>query len=236
MSTASKSFSQGGPSSANALDASPERRRLHGHASIIICLQLAVAYALLETTLWTAEGPLQILWMALTTIWVLLLTLRGRYSAQEMGLARPLAAGSGWIVAGGVLLAGIIPALAALTGANSAPTHALPLHTAWQYVIWTFAQQFMLQSFFYVRMESLLGSRRAVLATAILFATAHIPNPVLTCTTLLGGLFFCEMFRRYRNIFPLGAAHALLGLTVAASFSDAVLHHMRVGIAYLRLH
>jgi len=28
----------------------------------------------------------------------------------------------------------------------------------------------------------------------------------------------------------------MLGLTVAASFSDAILRHMRVAIAYLRLH
>ena len=195
-----------------------------------------MAYALLEATLWTPEGRLQILWMTLTTICILLFTLGGRYSAREMGLARPSAAASVWIVGGGLVLAGIIPVLAALTGANSAPTHALPLPAAWQYAIWTFVQQFILQSFFYVRMESLLGSRRAVFAAAILFATAHIPNPVLIFTTLLGGLFFCQMFRRYRNIFPLGVAHAVLGLTIAASFSDAVLHHMRVGIAYLRLH
>jgi membrane protease YdiL (CAAX protease family) len=57
---------------------------------------------------------------------------------------------------------------------------------------------------------------------------------VLTFTTLLGGLFFGKMFRRYRNIFPLGAVHAMVGLTLAASFSDAVLGHMRVGIGYLR--
>ncbi len=195
-----------------------------------------MAYALLEATLWTPEGRLQILWMTLTTICILLFTLGGRYAAREMGLARPSAAASVWIVGGGLVLAGTIPVLAALTGANSAPTHALPLHAAWQYAIWTFLQQFILQSFFYLRMESLLGDRRAVFATAILFAAAHIPNPVLTFTTLLGGLFFCEMFRRYRTIFPLGVAHAVLGLTVAASFSDAVLHHMRVGIAYLHLH
>jgi hypothetical protein len=44
------------------------------------------------------------------------------------------------------------------------------------------------------------------------------------------------MFRRYRSIVPLGLAHAALGLTMAASFSDSLLHHMRVGIGYLVLH
>jgi membrane protease YdiL (CAAX protease family) len=232
MPAASKSF----PEPSNSAPPSAEKGSLGRQASSTIWLQLGVAYALLETTLWTPEGRLQILWMTLTAICILLFTLRGRYSAREMGLARPSISATVWTVGGGIVLAGIIPLLAALTDANSAPTHALPLRTAWQYVIWTFVQQFMLQSLFYVRMESLLGSRRAVFATAILFAAVHIPNPVLTFMTLLGGLFFCEMFRRYRNIYPLGLAHAMLGLTVAASFSDAVLHHMRVGIACLRLH
>ena len=207
---------------------------LRSRASLHLWLQLAVAYALLEATLWIPQGGLQILLMTLTAICILLFALEGAYSAGEMGLSLPETGATAWIVAGGLVLAAIIAWLAALTGANSAPTHALPWATAGQYAIWTFVQQFILQSFFYVRVESLLGSRRAVLATAILFAAAHLPNPVLTFTTLLGGLFFCQMFARYRNIFPLGVVHALLGLTVAASFSDALLGHMRVGIGYLR--
>jgi membrane protease YdiL (CAAX protease family) len=95
-------------------------------------------------------------------------------------------------------------------------------------------QQFILQSFFYLRLEALLGSRKAVFAAALLFATVHIPSPILALGTLVGGLFFCEMFRRFRNIFPLGLVHSILGLTMAASFSDSLLHHMRVGFGYLR--
>jgi membrane protease YdiL (CAAX protease family) len=75
-----------------------------------------------------------------------------------------------------------------------------------------------------------------VFTAAALFSVAHIPSPVLTVCTLVGGLFFCEMFRRQRSIFPLGIAHAILGLTVAASFSNGILHHMRVGIGYLMFH
>jgi membrane protease YdiL (CAAX protease family) len=119
---------------------------------------------------------------------------------------------------------------------NSGPAHLLPFRQAMQYLIWALVQQFILQSFFYVRLESLLRGRSAVLAAAGLFAAVHIPSPVLTAGSLVGGLFFCEMFRRYRNIFPLGLAHALLGLAMAASFSNAVLHHMRVGVGYLRFH
>ncbi len=85
-------------------------------------------------------------------------------------------------------------------------------------------------------LESVLGSGRAVLATAFLFSAAHIPSPVLTIATLLGALFFCEMFRRYRSIYPLGIVHAMLGLAMAASFPDTLLLHMRVGLGYLHFH
>ena len=37
-------------------------------------------------------------------------------------------------------------------------------------------------------------------------------------------------------LFPLGVVHAALGLTIAASLPDSLLHHMRVGIGYLMYH
>jgi membrane protease YdiL (CAAX protease family) len=67
-----------------------------------------------------------------------------------------------------------------------------------------------------------------------LFAAAHLPNPVLTTATFIGALFLCEMFRRYRSIYSLAIVHAMLGLTIAITTPDSLLHHMRVGIGYLR--
>ena len=97
-------------------------------------------------------------------------------------------------------------------------------------------QEFILQSILFLRLESVLGSRRAVIATASLFALVHIPSPILAPLAFLGGILFCEFFRRWRNLFPLGILHAALGLTVAASLPDKWLHHMRVGIGYLTMH
>jgi hypothetical protein len=59
---------------------------------------------------------------------------------------------------------------------------------------------------------------------------------VLTFLSFIGGVLFCEMFRRYRNIFPLGLIHGTLGLTIAASLPDSLLHHMRVGLGYVLYH
>jgi membrane protease YdiL (CAAX protease family) len=174
--------------------------------------------------------------MLLTVITILFFALDGRYSRDEIGLGIPSVDGMKWTLGLGLLLAALLPVIATLTGANASPAHEMPLRTALQYSLWAFVQQFILQSFFFVRMETLLGSRKAVFATTVLFALAHLPNAMLTTVTVVAGVFFCETFRRYRNIFPLGAVHALLGLTLAASFSDSLLHHMRVGIGYFLLY
>jgi membrane protease YdiL (CAAX protease family) len=95
-------------------------------------------------------------------------------------------------------------------------------------------QEFILQSFFFTRCEELFGTSASVWVAAALFSAAHLPSPLLTTFTLIGGLLFCEMFRRLRSIYPIGVVHALMGLTVALTMPDSLLHHMRVGIGYLQ--
>ncbi len=228
----SKSFAPESPSGVQPTARAGSRAQA---ANLAVWLQLAVTYTLIEAALWTQQGLLDFLWIALAAVCILSLALGSRFSAREMGITVPPVVGIGWTIAGGVLLALAIPLISSWWGAD-APSRALPLHSAWQYAIWALAQQFIVQSFFYVRMEAILGGRWAVLAAAVLFGVAHIPNPVLTLASFVGGLFFCEMFRRYRSIFPLGVVHATLGLTIAASFSDGLLHHMKVGSGYGMFH
>jgi membrane protease YdiL (CAAX protease family) len=199
-------------------------------------LQIGLVYTLIVVASWTPEGPWKAGLMLATACLVVVFALGGRYTAREMGLGLPSARGTLLILGLGLLLALSIPVVATLAGLRFPPVRVVPWRGAWQYAVWALVQQFALQSFFYVRMESLVGSRRAVLAAAVLFSSVHLPSPVLTIATLMGGFFFCEMFRRYRSILPLGIVHAALGLTIAASFSDHLLHHMRVGIGYLAFH
>jgi membrane protease YdiL (CAAX protease family) len=228
MMQASKSFTPEVPSGVQPKTSAGSREQA---TDLAVWLQLALAYGLIEAALWTRQGRLDFLWIGLSALCILSLTLGSRFSKREMGITVPPAVGIGWTVAVGVALALAIPLVSSWLGAD-ASSHALPFHAAWQYAVWALAQQFIVQSFFYVRMEAILGGRWAVLAAAVLFGAAHIPNPVLTLGSFVGGLFFCEMFRRYRSIFPLGMVHAMLGLTIAASFSDGWLHHMRVGAGY----
>jgi membrane protease YdiL (CAAX protease family) len=108
------------------------------------------------------------------------------------------------------------------------------MHLAWQYMVWALVQEFMMQSFFFTRCEELFGSSTAVWVTATFFAAVHVPNMILTTFTLIAGLFFCEMFRRYRSIYLLGVVHAVLGLTLSATIPRSLLYGLRVGIGFLR--
>jgi len=196
--------------------------------------EIGIVFGLILIAVWTPQGRVNTSVSVAALLLTVLLTISSSYSARKLGLTRP-SSGSGVILGLGALLVLIILAMGALTHSLGAP-QPLPWHRAWQYAIWALLQEFLLQSFMYVRLESLFGSRQALFLASGLFALAHLPSPMLTSLSLLGALFFCEMFRRYRNIFPLGLVHAALGLTIAASLPDRLLHHMRVGIGYLMYH
>jgi hypothetical protein len=192
---------------------------------------IGLIFGLVMVAVWLPPGRDVLAVGAVAFLVILVLTLRSDYSAGQLGLSGPLS-GAFEILAAGVVLAGLLAVAGFFTRALG-PAQAAPWHRVWQYAIWAMLQEFMLQSFFFVRLETLRGGRRAVWAAAFLFAIPHIPNPLLTLLSFLGAVLFCEMFRRYRNLYPLGVIHAVLGLTIAASFPDRVLHHMRVGMGYL---
>jgi len=199
-------------------------------------LQVGLIYSFIVIASWIPAGRWKASLMLATVSTVAVFALCSRYTGREMGLGLPSATDSLAILGWGLLVAPCIPLLAITMGLRFPPVRVVPWRGVWQYAVWALIQQFALQSFFFVRLRTLLGSRRALLAASLLFSSVHLPSPVLTVATFFGGLFFCEMFRRHRSIVPLGIVHALLGLTIAASFSDRLLHHMRVGIGYLSFH
>jgi len=195
--------------------------------------EILVAFLLLESILWTPRSLWHALLVAMAGASVLWFTLRSGYSRRELGLGWPSRQGTWLILVTGGMGAVAIPLLALATG------HAVPANpnwpearALWPYPIWAFLQQFLLQSFFFLRFETLLGSRRALVANTLLFTVAHLPNLTLSGMTFFGALFFTEMFRRYRSVYPLAIAHALLGIAIAYSFPDSVMRHMRVGLGF----
>ncbi len=200
----------------------------------VVWIQLAVAYGLLEASLWT-EGHSQRMWALATAVWIVVATILSRRPARELGLGATGLARS--LIA--IPIALVAAAIIVLVGWQAGSLRVLfgtrpPLWHSTGYAIWALMQQFILNSFFFVNLEDLLGnSKRALWAATALFCIAHIPNPVLIAGTFAAALFFVSVFRRYRNIYPLGLAHAMLGLSLAITVPDVWIRHMRVGISYL---
>jgi len=101
------------------------------------------------------------------------------------------------------------------------------------YVIWAGLQQMILQCFFLPRTLRLLrNAPAAAVVSALLFAVAHLPNPLLTLITLFCGLASCLFFLRYKNLWPLVMAHAILGISIAVTVPGSLDHNMYVGLGY----
>ncbi|MCU1298148.1 MAG: hypothetical protein JWO91_2426 [Acidobacteriaceae bacterium] len=197
--------------------------------------EVGLVFGAILGAVWTEFGFLNSCFILLAAASVVVFSMRGALSLRDLGLRHPFRGMFPILISGAVLVIsiGLVgPATLKVGG----PVFALPLAKAWTYVIWALLQEFILQSFFFVRLESVVGSRRATVISALLFAAVHVPSPVLTIASFVGGLIFCEMFRRYRNLFPIGLIHGALGLTIAASLPAAWLHHMRVGIGFLSYH
>ena len=194
-------------------------------------LEIALVFALILAAVWAPQGRLNSFFSICAAVCEVAVAFAGRWGPRQMGLAQPMAGAAKILLAGMVLCGGIWAGGIALRSIG--PGYPIPWVRSWQYAIWALVQEFILQSIFFLRLESVFDSRRAVFWAAALYAVAHIPNPVLTALSFLGGLLFCQLFRRYSNLFPLGIVHAALGLTIAASLPDKWLHHMRVGIGYL---
>ena len=197
--------------------------------------EIAVGYALIMATIWT-ERPLQrwLFWFA--GAWFLALTAvsvwkKGlpRLKFPPVGMSALTIVASGLVAGGLVALAGALGTLHGLFGGKSPLVHAA------SYLIWAVIQQYIQQAFFFSRLEQVTqNGSQACFAAACMFGIAHLPNPVLTPVTFLGGWLLSELFRRYRSVLPLGIGHGLIGMALALSVPDHIQHHMRVGLSYLR--
>ncbi|PYV55359.1 MAG: hypothetical protein DMG91_12345 [Acidobacteria bacterium] len=197
--------------------------------------QVLISFVLLEAALWTPPG-VNLLFGAATLISILVGTRLSGFTAQQMGLRTPPARSAGRILFIGIALALLLPLSTYAAGLDTFPVRPMTTTRVVLYIHWAFLQEFILQSFFFLRLETLFGSRTAVLGAGLLFSLAHLPNVFLTLATLPLGILFCELFRRFRTLAPIGLIHGVLGLALAASVSDSLLHHMRVGMGYLLLH
>ncbi|MFQ5817552.1 MAG: type II CAAX prenyl endopeptidase Rce1 family protein [Terriglobia bacterium] len=102
-----------------------------------------------------------------------------------------------------------------------------------RYFGWCLFQQVGMQSFFTNRLLAVFARpRRAALASGVMFAAFHLPNPVLVPVTFIGGFLLAWLFARRRNVLALALGQALIGTLAAVVFPPSWHHGMRVGPGY----
>jgi hypothetical protein len=196
-------------------------------------VELLFGYGLIVFVIWMPEYPQKLLSPVALVVTLAIVLARGQ-TRDELGF--------GW--RGFVPSLWILPAALLVTVVSTGLSrHFGMLHTLYKgdfkhiagYVLWTVYQQFLLNDYFMLRLIRITASERvAVMLAGVLFAAAHLPNFWLTVATLAWGAISTALFLKYRNIYALGLAQGLLGLTFAVCVPEALSHHLRVGLGYLR--
>lgn len=105
------------------------------------------------------------------------------------------------------------------------------------YLVWCSFQQYLTQSYFHRRLMRVVRTPHLnSLIIGLMFAGAHIPNPILMVATFVGGIVFAEVFVRYRNIWPLAFVQATAGFLIGGLSPEWIIHSMRVGPGYFFYH
>ena len=196
-------------------------------------VELIFGYSMIVGIIWMPERLQRIL-SPVALLLTLLVVLAHRHNRDELGLGARDFVRSLWILPAAAGLAALSIFAAAKIGTLH-PLYKADFAHISGYVLWTIYQQFLLQDYFMDRLLRLVSSEAAAVTLAgTLFAAAHLPNLVLTAATLLWGIVSCALFRRYHNLWALGLAQGLLGLCFAVCVPDALHHHLRVGLGFLR--
>ena len=99
---------------------------------------------------------------------------------------------------------------------------------------WALLQQYALQGFINRRLQTALGTGfKVTLLVGLLFGMLHLPNPLLTLLTFLGGLMWAAVFQRQPNLLALVVSHSLISLTLALAIPPNLINGLRVGFRYL---
>ena len=196
-------------------------------------VELVFGYGFIVFVIWMPEYPQKLLSPVALVVTLAIVLARGQ-TRDELGFGLRGFVASLWILPAALLVTVVSTALS---------RHFGMLHTLYKadfkhvsgYVLWTIYQQFLLNDYFMPRLIRITGSERVSVSLAgVLFAAAHLPNLWLTVATLAWGAISTALFLRYRNIYALGLAQGLLGLTFAVCVPEALSHHLRVGLGYLR--
>ena len=99
--------------------------------------------------------------------------------------------------------------------------------------VWALVQQYSLNGFINRRAQLVMGKGwQSVLVVALIFGLLHLPNPLLSLLTFVGGLMWAFVYQRHPNLFALALSHSIISITLALAVSSKWLDSLRVGFKF----
>jgi membrane protease YdiL (CAAX protease family) len=196
--------------------------------------EILAIYGMILLLFWTPR-PWQYLVLSVASATIFFIIAGSSDGFRQMGFSRGNLSCSVYAVVVSLAVAAIAVMLAVrMHTFHVSGTAAAFIRHSCLYAAWAAIQEIVLQCFFLSRLLRVLGrSSWAAAAAATLFALAHLPSPILMVITLVCGLAGCLFFLRYRSLYPIAIAHAILGIVIAVTVPVSLDHNMQVGLGYL---